>query len=126
MLQYSLCLVSVVEQQLRLRRSGCSARTTTGQTHGRSQRRAMAQRASPTVPAIRFEVVPAVSAQQELQLSELPDSVNGPDLPHNTQYTWFLISCVFMNLYVSGVSMLLTCACVCDKGLRRSMQDFSI
>lgn len=32
----------------------------------------------------------------------------------SSQYTWFLISCVFMlNLYVSGVSVLLTYACVC-------------
>lgn len=111
MLQYSLCSVSVVEQQLRLRRSGCSARTTTGQTHGRWQRRAVARRASPTVPAVRFEDVPAVSAQQELQLSELPESVNGPDLPHNTPGFWLAVYLcwIFMSQCYWHMHM---CVCV--------------
>lgn len=69
------------EQRLCSSGSGRPAGAAAGQTDGRERRCAVAGQTPASVPAERVQHLPAVSAQQELQLPELPDSVNSPDLP---------------------------------------------
>ncbi len=75
-----LSLVGVVEQQLCFSGSGRPAGASAGQTRGWERRRSVAGWTPAAVPPERIRDLPAVSAQPELQLPELPDSVNGPDL----------------------------------------------
>lgn len=77
-----LCAVGVVEQQLCFCGSGRPAGASAGQTRGWEHSRSVAGWTPAAVPPERIRDLPAVSAQPELQLPELPDSVNGLDLTH--------------------------------------------
>lgn len=77
-----LCIVGVVEQQLCVSGSGRPEGASAGQTHGWERRRSVARWTPAAVPAEGIRNLPAVYAQPELQLPELPDSVNGPKLTH--------------------------------------------
>lgn len=132
-----LCAVGVVEQQLCFCGSGRPAGASAGQTRGWEHSRSVAGWTPAAVPPERIRDLPAVSAQPELQLPELPDSVNGLDLTHflfkypkpvkSTEWSsvWISQECC-MEFSLGVWVMWYWHVCVCDEGLKRSMQDFPV